>query len=295
MQPSLWSNLFPLLEPAETVRELAEAGFTHSELACETIVEKETNTFSEDLAKTLRAACDDVKLTTPQVHYPICTLNPAVKYESFCADMLTEFAHPDADRREYDITCAEELLALCPIVGIKVMVVHPGGLTGWNTDEEYRGIRDLNIAAFERMAKTAERHGVIIAVENMGRVGERRCFGSNFEELVALIDKVGSPHVGICLDTSHANYMKVDMPAAVRLCAHRLVATHISDNLGAGDDHLLPYAGRIDWPPIVAALNDIVYQRLFNLEIPGENRCPLPILRRKARYARGLLTEMLSE
>jgi sugar phosphate isomerase/epimerase len=104
---------------------------------------------------------------------------------------------------------------------------------------------------------------------------------------------VGSEHVGICLDTSHANYMKLDIPGAIRRCGHRLVATHISDNLGAHDDHLMPYGGRINWKPVVDALREVGYARLFNLEIPGENRCPIEIIRVKARYARKLLDKML--
>jgi len=292
MQPSLWSNFFHLLKPAQTVREIKAAGFDFSELACETVVDP-TNRFSAKLAQELRAACDEVGLRTPQVHYPICTLNPAVRYKGWDPDMLTEFAHPKEDRREFDIRCAEELLELCPVCGIEVMVVHPGGLKGWSSDEERRKIRDLNIEAFQRMARTAEKHNVIIAAENMGSIEGRASFGADFEELSQMVDAVGSAHVGICVDTSHANYMRVDIPAAIRFAGTRIVATHISDNLGQHDDHLMPYAGSITWPPIVEALKSIGYQRLFNLEIPGENRCPLEILRLKASYARKLLTEML--
>lgn len=72
------------------------------------------------------------------------------------------------------------------------------------------------------------------------------------------------------------------------------MATHISDNLGAHDDHLMPYGGRINWQPVVDALRDVDYKRLFNLEIPGENRCPLEIIRLKARHARELLRKMLN-
>ena len=307
----MWTNMFHCVPTEQQVEELVAAGFEHAELACETIVNPETKQLSRPHAERLRKRCDALGLKTPQVHYPICTLNPDVKYPKFNPDrrrgslaraMLTEFAHLSEARREYDLRCAEELLELCPVCGIEVMVVHPGGLMGWDSDEELERIHRLNVEAMRRLVPAAAKHGVTIALENMGRVGERASYGADFGQIIRLVDEVGSEHVGICLEhgaagaapcTSHANYMKLDIPGAIRRCGHRLVATHMSDNLGAHDDHLMPYGGRINWKPVVDALREAGYARLFNLEIPGENRCPLEIIRLKARYARELLGKML--
>lgn len=294
MQPSLWSNMFHCVPAEQQMEELVSAGFQYAELACESIVNPQTNQLSQPHAEALRKRCDTLGLKTPQVHYPICTLNPQVKYPKFNPDMLTDFAHASAARREFDLRCAEELMELCPILGIEVMVVHPGGLMGWKDEDELRRIYDLNLQAMRRLAPIAARSNVIIALENMGKVCERQSWGADFAQLIRLVDEVGTPNVGICLDTSHANYMKVDIPAAVRQVGHRLVATHISDNLGTHDDHLFPYGGRINWIPVVDALRQVGYRRLFNLEIPGENRCPLEVIRLKARYAKQLLDMMLA-
>ncbi len=132
-----------------------------------------------------------------------------------------------------------------------------------------------------------------LAIENMGRFKRQRSFRSDFEELAAFVDEIGSDKVGICLDTSHAVDSDIDIPAGIRACGRRLVATHISDSLGPGHDHQLPYCGRIDWEPVVAALRDVQYDNPFNLEIPRENRCPMPVRRLKARYVRDLLGLML--
>jgi len=296
MQPSLWSNFFHKMPGDQAMRELKRAEFEWTELASELLTDPATNSPSADMARELRAVCDELGLKSAQFHYPICTLNPSVDTSGdFHPGMLTEFAHPDPARREFDLRCAEEFLALCPICGVEVMVVHPGGLTGWSSEAERVEIGGLNEVAFTRLAETASRNGVIVAVENMGIVGGSQSFGARIEDLVALVDAVGSPHVGICLDTSHANVMQLDIPQTIRQAGDRLVATHISDNLGQHDDHLMPYAGRIDWPPVVEALREIGYARLFNLEIPGENRCPLEIRRLKANYSRGLLCAMLGE
>jgi len=183
---------------------------------------------------------------------------------------------------------------VCSLVGVEVMVVHPGGVKGWESATDRARIGALNVEALLRLGSAGERHGVIVALENMAVLGGKRSFGATFEELMDLLNRVGSRHVGICLDTSHANIMKLDIPAGIRLMGECLVATHISDNLGAHDDHLLPTAGRIAWAPVVDALKSIDYKRLFNLEVPGENRCSLEIRRIKARYARELLDVMLA-
>lgn len=295
MKPSLWSNFFHQLPGADAVRELTAAGFEYSELSPELLIDRSAGAASADMARELRSACDAAGLRTPQLHYPICTLNPAVdSSRGFHADMLTDFAHADAARREFDLRCAEQFLAVCPLVGVEVMVVHPGGVKGWESDTDRARIGALNVEALLRLGEVGESHGVIVALENMAVLGAKQSFGATFEELMDLLNRVGSRSVGICLDTSHANVMKLDMPAGIRRLGERLVATHISDNLGAHDDHLLPYAGRVAWPPIVDALRDIGYQRLFNLEVPGENRCSLEIRRVKARYTRELLEAMLS-
>jgi sugar phosphate isomerase/epimerase len=293
MQPSLWTSMFFALPAVRQIEELQRAGFSATELAYETILDPDANTLSRPHAEKLRAQCDRLGVATPQVHYPICTLNPEVTRETAGRDILTDFAHASESRREFDLRCAEELLELCPVYGIEVMVVHPGGMQGWGSPAELDRIHQLNVAAFRRLAQAAARHGAIVAIENVARVGNRVCYGADFGQLVRLIDEVGSPHIGVCLDTSHAHIMKVDLPAAIRQVGRRLVATHISDNFGENDDHLFPYGGRIDWPPVVQALKEIGYSRLFNLEIPGERCCPPDVLRLKARYARKLVDLML--
>ena len=43
------------------------------------------------------------------------------------------------------------------------------------------------------------------------------------------------------------------------------------------------------------ALKDMDYQNLFNLEIPGENRVPLPVRDARLRYAKEVLAYMMEE
>jgi sugar phosphate isomerase/epimerase len=62
-----------------------------------------------------------------------------------------------------------------------------------------------------------------------------------------------SEYLGICFDTSHAN-LTDDPYELLRNYGNRLLTTHISDNRGENDDHLLPYEGEINWQEIVPSL-----------------------------------------
>ena len=71
----------------------------------------------------------------------------------------------------------------------------------------------------------------------------------------------------------------------VRAFGAHLIATHISDNNGSGDQHLTPGGGTIDWLAVMKALGEIGYEGLFNLEIPGERHRVPAIRQLKTRHA----------
>ena len=63
---------------------------------------------------------------------------------------------------------------------------------------------------------------------------------------------------GTCLDVGHAHLLGGAPEAAERLSGH-IVATHIHDNPGNADTHLLPFEGTIDWPATLTALWKVGY------------------------------------
>ena len=77
----------------------------------------------------------------------------------------------------------------------------------------------------------------------------------------------------------------MDIPEAIQDIGSLLIATHISDNDGSGDQHLTPGSGSIEWRPIAEALRTIGYAGLFNLEIPGERHSVLELRALKSRHA----------
>jgi sugar phosphate isomerase/epimerase len=122
-----------------------------------------------------------------------------------------------------------------------------------------------------------------------------RCFQLQ-KTLLELIEAVGDESVGICLDTGHANIMSFDIPAMIRSFGSKLRVLHLNDNLGSiescsgqpvhPDQHFFPGIGIIDFTKVFAALKDIGYNGIINLE-PGDFLARLPISVRNAYMAGG--------
>ena len=95
-----------------------------------------------------------------------------------------------------------------------------------------------------------------------------------------------SKNLGICLDTGHLNLSEApDQTAFIRQAGKHIKALHIADNDGTSDQHILPFArGTVDITAVIRELKAIDYDGLYNMEIPGESRCPMEIRSIKLGY-----------
>jgi len=273
MIPAIWTGILAEEPLPQALRALAGLGWRAFELSTEHIVAMDQDPEPKARVDETVQVLADLGAVMPQAH----------------ALLGAEVAHPDPERRRADLETLERHLRLCAGLGVRVAVIHPGNGGGtWTTGEGLRRLRALNIEAFTRLGDLAEELGVAIGIENTMDVPARRgrAYGAYPHELRDLIATVGSPALGITLDTSHANCQRLDLPAAVREIGDRLLATHISDNDGSGDQHRMPGIGKIDWLPLAAALREIGYGGLFDLEIPGERHPVREILEMKLRHAR---------
>ena len=100
--------------------------------------------------------------------------------------------------------------------------------------------------------------------------------------------------MGVCLDVNHvfARCQGFDQYQAIRSLGRHLVATHISDNDGLREGHLLPFMGEIDWKSVMKGLHEVDYKGLFNLEV-GLAEVPLSVRDEALGYALKLAEEMI--
>jgi L-ribulose-5-phosphate 3-epimerase len=262
MRPAIWTGLYAELPLHQALETLYGQGWRSFEVSTEHLVQIDVN--PETAISEVRSTVEELDIEIPQAH----------------AYLQADVACSDKQKRESDLKLLDGHLSHCAALGVKVVVMHPGGRIAEPTNAERRKTRELNIEGFRELGAIADSLGLRIGLENLMRNGF-----VHPDDLIELIDDIGGSVYGVTLDTSHANVVKLDIPAMIRRLGPLLIAAHISDNDGSGDQHRTPGSGHIDWPPIAAAFKEIGYSGLFNLEIPGE-RHALPELRTlKSRHA----------
>ena len=102
--------------------------------------------------------------------------------------------------------------------------------------------------SLEHLVIFAKHRGVTIAVENTP--GEL----SSPESLQQFIKETHLKDLRLCIDVGHA-HLDSTVDTAFELMRDRLVTTHIHDNHGEKDEHLLPYEGTIDWNALLSMIS----------------------------------------
>jgi sugar phosphate isomerase/epimerase len=136
--------------------------------------------------------------------------------------------------------------------------------------------------------RAAWRPGVRFALENL--TGQWQG-----DYALGLVDQLGPPMAGFCIDTGHAQLHGPDPAGVIRQAGSRLITTHVHDNRGTRDEHMPPGWGTIHWASVTDALREVGYAGCVMLELtdgppPGRRahiRRELAFGARVARYLEG--------
>ena len=85
-----------------------------------------------------------------------------------------------------------------------------------------------------------------------------------------ILGEYNHPILGLCYDSSHANLTE-DPLEFLREYGDRLYITHLSDNRGEYDDHLLPGMGAIDWKRIISAIANTPFSGPLLIEVERDS------------------------
>lgn len=99
-------------------------------------------------------------------------------------------------------------------------------------------------------------------------------------------------NAAVCLDFGHAHLVG-GAPEAVDALAGFIVTTHVHDNRGRDDDHLIPFAGTIDWPATLMAMVKVGYAGPWIFELPDHGDADATL--RRAVTARGRIQAILED
>jgi sugar phosphate isomerase/epimerase len=257
------TNVFDILKEEDTFRRSKAAGFSrpdfnYSEYQTTILTERWTEKQEEAWAHRVRELADATGIRLTQMHGPVHGRSFS---EMWCNLDIDSF-----------FALVKRSLRTASILGIPWVVLHPTNRVAGQYESREEEIR-FNSEFFKRLIPTLERLEVGIALENLydrlhHQMGSLlRSVGAVPEELCELIDRIGHPLVGACWDTGHGHLQGLQQGRSIRMLGHRLKATHIQDNDGRKDQHLMPYLGTIDWSDTMAALLEIGYQGDFTYEI----------------------------
>jgi sugar phosphate isomerase/epimerase len=207
---------------------------------------------------------DDTRLTLHSMHAPI-----ARQYVKGSWKDGLSLAAADEARRQAAVDETLAVLEVAAAVPYKVMVLHCG------VPDPYGGPGDNHrgslVRSLEELSPVAQRYGVRLAVEVIPNAL------STPSALVALIEsEIDATGLGICLDTGHARLMG-DVVEAIENCSGHIITTHLHDNRGRSDDHLMPGKGTIDWDATALAFQKVGYDGvwMFELAVAAERRVVL--------------------
>jgi sugar phosphate isomerase/epimerase len=194
-------------------------------------------------------------------------------------------ASVDRDRRAQAVGEAERALHIARRIPVGVFVMHLG-VPRAQQPAPGDNNRDAARRSVEELQPIAEPLGVRLAVEvipnDLSRVGSLVHF---VEEDLDGVD------AGICLDFGHA-HMDGDLVDAIETVSGHLIATHVHDNRGRADEHLVPFDGTIDWPGVMTAVQKVGYDGTLLLELATHGSPKATLLR--AQQARARMERLLT-
>jgi sugar phosphate isomerase/epimerase len=193
-------------------------------------------------------------------------------------------ASTDAAARARASAEAEAALHIARRIPMSVIVAHLG-LPRTQPPSPADNNRDAARRSVDALQQAAAPLGVRVAVEVIPNELSRAASLVHFVE-----EDIEESDAGICLDFGHAN-MDGDLVDAIEIVSGHLIATHVHDNRGKTDDHLVPFEGTIDWAAALTAVQKVGYDGTLLLELAAHGS-PKETLK-KAQSARSRMERFL--
>jgi sugar phosphate isomerase/epimerase len=196
-------------------------------------------------------------------------------------------ASSDADARARAVAETEHALHIARRIPVKALTVHLG-LPRTATQGAPADGRAAARRSIEELQRVAGPLGVQIAVEVISNELSRA--GSLVHFVEDDVDGLDGAAIGICLDFGHA-HMDGDLVDAIETVSEHFVTTHLHDNRGRSDDHLVPFEGTIDWPAALTAIQKVGYEGTLMFEVAAQGSAKDTLVR--AQKARRRMEQLL--
>jgi sugar phosphate isomerase/epimerase len=143
-------------------------------------------------------------------------------------------------------------------------------------NEYIKETKEINEKFYKALIPTLKEYGVFCAIENLFGADKNwnllPSVCSTAEELAEYIDICDDRFV-CCLDIGHVNvvaqhkgFEQVNYKHMCEVLGDKIQVLHVHDNNGIKDQHLIPFAGNVDWNEVVKGLKSIGYSGNLSLE-----------------------------
>ena len=145
----------------------------------------------------------------------------------------------------------QESVEIAGDYGVKTVVMHLS--RGYHSAP----LSGTGMERMEKLIRMAEDNRVRLAIENVKEQKNLKQFLDQYRDCDA---------VGLCFDSGHQCCWASERKW-LREYKDRLYATHLNDNDGNADLHLMPMDGTVDWGKVVKELKESSYQNKIAMEV----------------------------
>lgn len=157
--------------------------------------------------------------------------------------------------REAGVELVKNRIDMAAALGSDAIVMHiPSSLDDLlEHDPQWGPLRQ----SLDALQPYAGARGVRIALEN-----------TTFDSLRGihrLFELYGPDYLGLCYDCGHGNLIDDGLDQLESL-KDRLIAVHLHDNDGSGDQHNIPFTGSVDWARLARIMASSSYTKCVSME-----------------------------
>lgn len=167
-----------------------------------------------------------------------------------------DISSPDPTKMRRTVACYKRCIDAAQFLGARVVIFHPTGYKQFDDLASRKGVIVDNIGRLLDYVQDTE---VSLAIENDH-------FPLANQILSYSLEMIPDMKYGFCYDTSHDNLTRHPLKI-FKQHGHRLLTTHIADNRGETDDHMLPYEGSFQWSAFCRVFSRIRFRGVPLLEV----------------------------
>lgn len=173
-----------------------------------------------------------------------------------------DLSHEDAQVRETTKAYLRWCIDAAAKIGSPVVsgpLYSSVGKARWIPEGERRQERARAVQGLREMASYAGDRGVRLALEPLNRFEIDMI--NTVDQALELIEEIGSPHVGLMLDSFHMHIEEKNSKEAILRAGSRVFNFHSNEN-----DRGIPGSGQVNWRGIIEGLREIGYQGSLVIE-----------------------------